>query len=337
MTRKEALKILSLPTTATEREIRKQYHRLLHRVHPDALSLADESCAGGILEIIQAYSVLKKNGAAPETAPGTGWQHSGKKPGNMRQGAGTCSSRRTAAGSENSSWNAPVNENAWMEREILHYAEDSQGSVIGSFTLARGKYLWTPDEDFPLFLQSMFRCSKELLDETDDLLCREPPSFRPQYQAELCYLLAQQFMDSTALLKTLARKTVHADGSEIWYISSMLESERFLIKPEPGDLLFPSGIRRHRLYVKNADGQELGYLSFRDDRFYYVVVPLFEQKRVRVRIKAADPKTEKSRRLSAGFTGLHLWLKIIDQDISRPPESLSLQIEALLDSYRKAG
>ena len=37
-------------------------------------------------------------------------------------------------------------------------------------------------------------------------------------------------------------------------------------------------LRNHRLCVRNRQGQELGYLSFQNDRLYYVVVPLFEQK-----------------------------------------------------------
>jgi len=36
--------------------------------------------------------------------------------------------------------------------------------------------------------------------------------------------------------------------------------------------------------MKSASGQELGYLSFQDDRMYYVMTPLFEQCRVRVKL-----------------------------------------------------
>ena len=45
---------------------------------------------------------------------------------------------------------------------------------------------------------------------------------------------------------------------------------------KPGDLLYPAGIRKHRLYLKNRGGHELGYLSFHDDRMYYIVVPLLD-------------------------------------------------------------
>lgn len=44
---------------------------------------------------------------------------------------------------------------AFCERDILQYIEDFDGSVLGTFTLARGKYLWKPEEEFPLFLQSI--------------------------------------------------------------------------------------------------------------------------------------------------------------------------------------
>lgn len=329
MTRKEALAILGLPPTATEKEIRKQYHRLLHRVHPDAFAPAEEGCAGGIREIIQAYSVLKKNAAAPETAPGAGWKNFG----NRRQEA-EAESSRTSSDSKKPFWNAPINENAWMEREVLHYAEDAGGSVIGSFTLARGRYLWTPEEDFPLFLQSLLRCSRELLDKADEGLGREAPAARVRYQAELSYLLAQQFMDCTALLTELARKSIRPDGSVIWYVSAMLEYTASCAEPEPGTPLFPSALRRHRLYVKDADGRELGYLSFRDDRFYYVIVPLFEQRQVRVRLRTAERAPVQGRRKS-GSVPLHLWLQMTDPEGTRPPESLNLKIQSLLDAYRR--
>lgn len=43
------------------------------------------------------------------------------------------------------------------------------------------------------------------------------------------------------------------------------------------------GTPGHKLYLKNQSGKELGSLSFSDDRLYYVVVPLFEQKRVQIK------------------------------------------------------
>ena len=63
------------------------------------------------------------------------------------------------------------------------------------------KYLWTIEEDFPLFLKSIFACSNRLLQEIEAKLeksVREEE--RLKVQAELTYLLAQQFIDAPEIL-----------------------------------------------------------------------------------------------------------------------------------------
>ena len=101
-----------------------------------------------------------------------------------------------------------------------------------------------------------------------------------------------------------------------------------------GEPLYPSAVKNHRLYLRNQAGQELGYLSFSDDRLYYLVIPLFEQKRVQVKVLAAEIKTEKKRH-TVRYQKLDLWVKLLKKDISRLPESLNLQIETLLEKYKE--
>lgn len=67
--------------------------------------------------------------------------------------------------------------------------------------ITEGKYLWTIEEDFPLFLKSIFACSNRLLQEIEAKLeksVREEE--RLKVQAELTYLLAQQFIDAPEIL-----------------------------------------------------------------------------------------------------------------------------------------
>ena len=96
------------------------------------------------------------------------------------------------------------------------------------------------------------------------------------------------------------------------------------------ELFYPSRLSNHRLYIKNQAGQELGYLSFLDDRMYYLIIPLFEQKRVQVKMQADEGKAEK--RKAVRYLKLHLWVKLQDAD-RRMPESLNLQIDKLLADY----
>ncbi len=309
MTAQKAYQILGIPPGTGKDEIKKRYRKLMTQVHPDVCASSQETYEYSAQEINNAYAVLMKEKGD--------------------------SGRRASKAKKNAAWDAPVNVNAYAEREVLQYAEDYDGTVLGTFCVAKGKYLWKTDEDFPLFLHSMYKSSKELLDEIDEKLCREEVSSKRQkIQAELTYLLAQQFIDGSALLTELAEeKEVSPDGDKIFYFPSMLELTNGAVSVKAGETLYPSAVKNHRLYLKNQAGQELGYLSFSDDRLYYLVIPLFEQKRVQVKVQAAEAKTEKRRR-TVRYQKLDLWVKLLKKDISRLPESLNLQIETLLEKYR---
>ena len=315
MTPAEAGRILGISPKADMEQIKKQYRRLMHQFHPDVSGSSKTSYRYSVQEINLAYAVLKKSLSDPEASLSSG--------------------EKKRAFSKSLHWDAPLNQHAWIEREILHYAEDYEGNVIGNFTIARGKYLWTTEEDFPLFLLSIYRCGQELLDEVDASLQRkEDPSLRRRIHPQLTYLLAQQFMDSTALLKELAKKTAPAEeGKEIYYLPAMLEISGSFSDLKEGESLSPSRLKDHRLYLKNNAGRELGYLSFPDDRFYYIVIPLFEQRRVLVKIKASKKPASSKKGKTSRYHSLHLWLKLAPQAKKQPPENLNLQIRQLLEIY----
>ena len=314
MKKRDAYQILGLSAKASPQEIKKRYRQLMMQIHPDANTVSKETCGYTAQDINRAYAVLKSE---PLTAQNAALQ---KEP--------------PANGKTPHAWNAPINKSAYTEREILHYAEDSDGTVIGNFCIATGKYLWTTEEDFPLFLLSIYNCSKQLLDEVDASLGREgAPAIRHQMQTELSYLLAQQFIDATALLKELTKEAPGRKDCRIFYISSMLESSERTVSLRTGEALYPSKIRHHKLYLKNRTGQELGYLSFSDDRLYYVLIPLFEQKRVQVKIQTAKKQPEKTKKYVSGYQNLDMWVRLSDGNFSGMPESLNLQIERLLAQY----
>lgn len=327
MTKKEAYRILGLAPGAEIREIKKRYRQLMLTAHPDTGAVRPVHDAQ---KLNAAYSVLKKETSDRRLSrPDT---ESGRHPDGEAK-------KHTGA------WDAPVNPFAYREREILHYAEDQEGTVLGTFCIARGKYLWEIQEDFPLFLLSIYRCSAGILAEIDEALFgSEAPACRHSVQAELSYLLAQQFMDAPAAIKQLAQAAADdPQGRPVYRFSAMLEygkkavpehagspSGRPLISGEP---LFPSSLRRHRLFLKDRAGQELGYLSFPDDRLYYIIIPLFEQKRVQVRVQAASGQTSRPGAPGA-YQNLKLWLRFSDKNVSGPPENLNLRIERLLEAYR---
>lgn len=334
MTSREALKLLGLSPEATLLDIKKQYRRLMHQIHPDASPDSRTAVSGpNAQELNLAYGILKRTFSDDPVSgsPDPGPPFSGNTDPVRR-------SRSASAGHSNI-WNAPVNPHAFCDREILHYAEDCKGNPLGHFSIARGKYLWTPEEDFSLFLKSLCQCSKVLLDEADSVrnsfrVPGESASHRLEIQAGLVYLLAQQFLDSLSCLKMLAREeSPRPDGSRIFRLSSMLELIPGVPAPKPEELLAPSTIRRHRLYLKNRDGKELGYLSFPDDRLYYAVIPLLEQRNVRIRILTAASQPKRKSGNPAGYRNLHLWIQIPSSGIHHAPENLNLQIAKLLASY----
>ena len=262
------------------------------------------------------------------------------------------------ASSDHGRWHAPQNPQAYCARDVYCSAEDMAGEPVGTFVIARGRYLWTPEEEFPLFLQSLLRCSGALLDTADRKTAQAPGAGsgrvhpqsgerRQKAQAELAYLLAQQFVDA----RTALAYTAHCDPTaQTCTLRAALELEPGARLPSGDAPLYPDALRSHRLYLKNAAGHRLGYLSFPDDRLYYIVLPLFEQRRVQVRITvrtepaatsdagpaASVPGTgvraHRSRLTGRRSCPLELQMRFLPELPDRP-ESLRLQIEQLLAAY----
>ena len=324
MTWKDACSILGVSPETPMNEIKRVYRQRMLQLHPDVSPAA--SYPYTVQEVNRAYGFLKK-GEAREPDRGTAREEASRF------------------------WDAPLNQHAYREREIYCPAEGADGEVLGHFSLARGKYLWTPEEEFSLFLQSIHHCARQILEEWEAGRSPSgppeegPPADRMALLAELTYLLAQQYVDGTALLEALAREEAPAaDGSRLFFLPAVLEgcSRRL----EPGEVLYPARVRRHRLYVRDRSGQELGYLSFPDNRLYYAVIPLFEQRRVLVKIRPAagesSPAAEASaptaggsrrrsgRRATSGPHRLRLWLKLPPEH-SAMPEDLNGRIRRLLE------
>ncbi len=370
MNRIEACRILGISGNCDPAEVKKRYRRLMHLVHPDAEAfrrknrqsadnrmvpfdfLEDAFETGypyGIQEIQAAYAVL----AGSEKEEDSSF------------------SERTASGQDEDAWkkrdpayakavwNAEENPEAFCEREILQTIEDFDGNILGDFTLTRGRFLWQPEEEFFLFLKSLSKATDRLIlqaeEEAEQQIYgpgRDPwQDFRyadteaerellkPVLKEKLTYLLAQQFIDAANTLRQLTRtKELNGGEETVYYIPAMLEKEFCRGKAEPGDTLYPHQVTRHRLYVKDSQGEAAGYLSFPDDRMYYLVIPLFEQRRVQVKIKVPAPKEGdiglpgRGRR-NAVHTRISLWIRF-KKTASGIPENLSSQIGSLLEEYR---
>ena len=227
--------------------------------------------------------------------------------------------------------------------------------------ITEGKYLWTIEEDFPLFLKSIFACSNRLLQEIEAKLeksVREEE--RLKVQAELTYLLAQQFIDAPEILGHFSEtkrknnteqeenagqekdaeqnrkaETAGQPEAEIFYFAAMLELMDTVHDMRAGTPLFPAALKQHRLFLKKQSGEAAGYLSLKDDRLYYILVPLLEQKRAMVKIQVAAKQDRANMRGRKRYKNLDFWIKVPKKYAGTFPESIGLQIENLLLSYEK--
>ena len=113
----------------------------------------------------------------------------------------------------------------------------------------------------------------------------------------------------------------------------MLELSLSAPKLTAESTLYPASITRHRLFLKSAAGQNVGYLSFHDDRLYYIVIPLLEQRRAQVKICVSEKQDSKKARNSSRYRHLDFWLKVPHTATGTFLENISLQIKNLLDDY----
>lgn len=295
MTREEALRVLGLEGTPDKKLIKKTYRALMHSVHPDVQLNRPSEYAYSAREINAAYEYLMQAAAEREKV------------------------RSRKKQTERKRWNAPVNEGAYAEREIYQFIESYDGVRRERFCVAAGKYFWIPDEDYKLFLFSIYNLSRTLLEGFSETVMN-------RYQGELAYLLFQQFIDPDKVLERYS-----TDDAGIYYIPAMLESEgkRCLLKE--GTALYPKGVKDHRLYVQSEAGKTVGYLSFADDHLYYAVVPLFEQKRVQVKIRISGSTFGNNNVRKVVVRSLDLWIRMLPSDQNEIMQSISTRIGQLLE------
>ena len=355
MTESEAYRVLGLPENAVPEHIRTRYRELIVQVHPDKMRRRSSQSSDQPGRERETDS--QEHQAAPFTTPHDAriinqaynlLQRSWRKTRNSREARASSDGQdfQQKTAQSTGKWDAPCNPYAYHPREIYCRAEDAEGIPIGIFTIARGKYLWSQDEEFPLFLKSVYQCGSELLKEADASQKREADDPRRQRAlGELTYLLAQQFIDVRSSLDELAKVITVRDSSaerptdRIWVLPAMLEygprsSHTGRALPKTGDLLYPSELRRRRLFLKDASGEELGYLSFKDDRLYYIVVPLFEQRRVQVRIRVSEePASQGKGKNTSFYQSLDLYIRLDPIQQQFLPENLNLHIEKILREY----
>ena len=176
---------------------------------------------------------------------------------------------------------------------------------------------------------SIYNCSKKVISNYDEITGRDRSS-DIRLQGEIAYLLAQQYVDTKMILSMAENMGTDDDSLPMYKIKGMLERTSYSKKLNPGEVLFPAGVKNHKLYVKNKDGV-IGYISFKDDRLYYGIIPLFERKTVQVKMNLIEAKPAKRR--SAGFYDIEMVIKLLNENKTNMIDSVNLKIENILSDW----
>ena len=292
MNKSLACEILGVFPDISANELKKRYHTLMVVTHPDSVSGHDYPYE--VHEINEAYSYLLEHLIDEEI-------------------------RERTREEQRIRWDAPVNPNAYTERPIYQYYEDENGARLGIITVDSGKYMWSAYEDFSLFLKSLYSTAKKIISEDDEIKQLDRVDDM-SLMADITYLIAGQFFGSDMALSLMKWD----EDSRSYYTKAMLELNAGANLPGEGMYLIPGLVKDHRLFVCDDQGSELGYLSFKDDRLLFGIIPLFERREVQVRIKVC--KCDKQ----AKSADADLWIRFIKSD-NTAVESINLKIRQLLD------
>ncbi len=292
MDKKKALRILCAKPDTDIRGLKKRYRELMRRTHPDAVSEHDYPYE--VHEISEAYNYLLSHLFDDHE---DGVSYDGPK---IR-------------------WNAPENPNAYAARPIYQYIEDAAGNTIGTITVDEGKYVWIEDEDFPLFLKSLYDTARAVISD-DDAKKRISRSDDIDLLKDITYLISGQFFGTDLALDLMKKED---DGS--YFCNAMIELTKKPCALKEDEVLFPGKVSDHRLFVNDADGKEVGYLTFKDDRLLFGIIPLFERGAARVKIRAKAVKRR------APSVDADLWIRLKGEDDTKVIESINLSIQKLLE------
>lgn len=304
MNLQQARRTLGIAPEDDKAAIKKKYRRLMGQFHPDAR--AGEAASDSIRraqEINEAYEYLKKH---------TGIFQSDtvaeKGSGRSASGAGKQSVWKGRP-PKKPEWTGRTNEKAFCERNV--YQRYSMEVEVPTdklyYRVARGRYLWDPaTEDFPLFVTSLHHATKELLEQTEERAAQKNPGSatastaagrtsetdRFQIQSKLFYHLSAQFTDPVQILGRIAKpERTDESGRQIYHFHTSLGADatqpayRRLTALQPGDAIYPLAFQENRILVCREKQYPLGHLFFEDDRLYFCVIPLLQEKLAQVQMK----------------------------------------------------
>ena len=367
MNLQQAMTLLGVTQKDDEREIKRKYHKMISRFHPDSLNEVGEAHIQRSQEINEAYRILCQSDK---------WE--------MKSGQGTeahgTDNHRYGKREQRQEWSGELNEAAFIPRNIyLHYSmnlseeerKEAQGKLY--YQAAQGKYMWDPEEeDFTLFLTSLRHATAALLERTEnavnseDLSCMpDLKEYRFRIQAKLFEYLSMQYVNPLLVLDSLTKpESTDGKGQRIYRFKAFVASEasspegRLIASLRPGEYLFPKAFHGNQIQLMNKNRQVLGYLHMEDDRLYFCIIPLLKKHAAQVKLLVKEEDTgakgknngihnktnsNNSRNSGRGITrgnnkrkaNIDFYFRLEDENYTYNSSDLNLKIAETLAGYEK--
>lgn len=324
MNLQQARRTLGITPEDDKTAIKKKYRRLMGQFHPDA-QIADNAGASDSIhkaqEINEAYEYLKKHTTVFQRSDAKPKGTGSRRTGGTRDGAESIWKERPP---KKPQWTGKINEKAFCERNVyLRYSMDvAENTDKLYYQAARGRFLWDPEtEDFALFVTSLHHATKKLLEQaeekTADVIRNTGRNERKggtdarttagkvggetagyaatdrfAVQSKLFYHLSTQFTDPVMILQKIAKpEKTDETGREIYHFHTSLGADatqavyRQLTALQTGEAIYPLAFRENKIIVCKQKQYPLGHLSFEDDRLYFSLIPLLQEKLAQVQMR----------------------------------------------------
>lgn len=296
MNLQQARRTLGITPEDDKTAIKKKYRRLMGQFHPDAQTANSAGALDSIhkaQEINEAYEYLKKHTTVFQRSDAKAKETGNRRTGGTGTGAESIWKDRPP---KKPQWTGKINEKAFCERNVyLRYSMDvAENTDKLYYQAARGRFLWNPEtEDFTLFVTSLHHATKELLEQAEE---KAPAAHSAQdrftVQSKLFYHLSAQFTDPVMILQKIAKpEKTDETGRQIYHFHTSLGADatqsvyRQLTALQSGDAIYPLAFRENKIIVCRQKLYPLGHLSFEDDRLYFSLIPLLQEKLAQVQMK----------------------------------------------------
>ena len=252
MNLREAYQILGISETDSDVSRKRKYHRLMMLHHPDVTGDKNIYMSQ---RINAAYEYIKTHSKD---------YLSFKEPVSM--------------------WEADLNENAFFDRVVfVDYSFLDKRIPIRQ--VAEGKYLWDPYlEEFPMLARSVALLTSDIISEYAYM----------GDEAELFHLLMQDYIEPVSCARKTGTCLEEREDRVIYSFPGAVGISdvgllRELKNKKSGFVLYAKS-NENRIRIHDEDGIIYGNLSFDEDSFYYVVIPLLSEQLNGIKVELRSGK-----------------------------------------------